>query len=181
MRFAPYILLMLCGIARADEPSDGGAVISVQVGDGGTHLEVQRGELKVRAGGQETRVGAGESVHAEKTRPLKHILRAPTNLAPADGASVSTLAFSVRFDKVPGAKGYQMVVAADPQFGEIVWRADHVETTKIDAKLQKAGTYWWKVVAVNAQSEPVGKPSPARKVVIDLTPPKLKAGQPRWK
>jgi hypothetical protein len=182
MRIAPYILMMCCGAALAEEPTDGGAVISVQVGDGGTtHLEVQRGEVKVRAGGQETRVAAGESVHAEKTRPIKHLLRAPTNLAPEDGASVSSLDFAVRFDKVPRAHGYQVVVASDPEFKDIVWHTERAEGTRVAARVQRAGTYYWRVTAVNARNEVVGKPSGARKVVVDLTPPKLKAGQPRWK
>jgi hypothetical protein len=169
-------------IAVADEPADGGAIISVQVGDGGaTTLDVQRGEMKVRAGGQETRVGAGESIHAEKSKAAKHILRAPTNLQPADGTNLSTLDFTVKFDPVPRATAYSIIVAEDPQLAQIVWKNERTPATKVAAKVTRAGTYYWRVVAVNDHSEAIGKSSPVRKLVIDLTPPKLKAGRPQWK
>jgi hypothetical protein len=174
--------LALAGAVRADEPTDGGAVISVQVGDGGaTTLDVQRGEVKVRSNGTETRVAAGESLHAQKGKPPRHVLRAPTNLAPPDGATLPTLAFKVRFDKVRGANGYRVEVATDRAFHDVVWRAPHVADTSVEPRVKQAGTYFWRVVAVNAASEVVGKPSAPRRVVIDTTPPKLKAGQPRWK
>jgi hypothetical protein len=181
---ASYLLPLLVAVsmdpARAEEPLDGGAVISVSVGDGGeTTLDVQRGEVKVRSGGQETRVGAGETVHVAKSKPMRHLLRAPTNLSPGDGANVSTLAFMVKFDRVPGASVYDVEVAGDPQFNAIVWHNDRVEETRVEAKVQKAGTYWWRVTAVSPKAE--GRTSPARKLVVDLTPPKLRAGQPRWK
>jgi hypothetical protein len=182
MRALLLTALCLPALAGGEEPLDGGAVISVQVGDGGaTTLDVQRGEVKVRSGGQETRVGAGETVHAAQQKPLRHQLRAPTNLSPGDGANVSTLDFTVRFDKVPGAAAYEVVVAADPHFSDVVWRADRAENTKVEARVQKAGTYWWRVTAVSTKTEVVGKASTPRKLVVDLTPPKLKAGQPRWK
>ena len=50
-----------------------------------------------------------------------------------------------------------------------------------DTLVLKAGTYWWRVTAVSTKSEVTGRASSPRKVVVDLTPPKLKAGQPRWK
>jgi hypothetical protein len=173
---------LVCALAAAQEPLDGGAVISVQVGDGGdTTLDVQRGEVKVRSGGKETRVAAGEGVQAGHGKPMKHLLRAPTNLSPSDGANVSSLDFTVRFDKVPGAHAYEVLVASDPQFSDIVWRADRAEGTKVEARVQKAGTYWWRVTALSPRSEVSGRASSPRKLVVDLTPPKLKAGQPRWK
>jgi hypothetical protein len=172
----------LTGAVFADEPTDGGAIISVQVGDGGvTTLDVQRGEVKVRAGGQETRVGAGESIQAEKSKLAKHILRAPTNLSPADGTNLSSLDFMVKFDPVPRATAYQITVAEDPQFAQVVWKNERTPATKVSAKVARAGTYYWRVVAVNEKSEAVGKFSSPRKLVIDLTPPKLKAGRPSWK
>ena len=184
MSRAAYIFSMLVAgttcAALADEPADGGAIISVQVGDGGvTTLDVQRGEVKVRAGGQETRVGAGESLHVARSKPMRHLLRAPTNLSPVDGANVSTLAFTVKFDRVPGALVYDVEVAGDPQFNEVVWHNDRVEGTQVEAKVKQAGTYWWRVTAQSPKAE--GRTSPPRKLVVDLTPPKLKAGRPTWK
>jgi hypothetical protein len=186
-RLFSVALLFALGVAalaygRAGEPIDGGAVISVQVGDGGdTTLDVQRGEVKVRAGGQEARVGAGEAVHATHSRPMKHLLRAPTNLSPVDGANVSTLEFIVRFDRVPGATGYEVVVASDPEFSEVVWKSERAAELRVEARVQKAGTYWWRVTPVSSKAEVQGRASSPRKLVVDLTPPKLKAGQPRWK
>jgi hypothetical protein len=179
------VLCVLCGSfsgAAADEPSDGGAVISVQVGDGGaTTIDVTRGELKVRAGGQETRVAAGESVRGERGQPLQPLLRAPRGLSPADGATLPTLEFTMRFDPVPRASGYQIIVAEDARFAQVVWRSDRTSATKTAARVAKAGVYFWRVVAVDDKNQAVGRPSPPRKLVIDTTPPKLKAGQPRWK
>jgi hypothetical protein len=176
----PLILAVTMFSARAEEPQDGGAVISVSVGDGGeTTLDVQRGEVKVRAGGREERVGAGETVHVARSKPMRHLLRAPTNLSPIDGANVSTLAFMVKFDRVPGAAAYDVEVAGDPQFNDVVWHNDRVEDTRVEAKVLKAGIYWWRVTALSGKAE--GRASPPRKLVVDLTPPKLKAGRPTWK
>ena len=184
MRTVLGVFCVLCGsfLAIADERSDGGAVITVQVSDGGaTTIDVTRGELKVRSAGQETRVVAGERVHGERGQPLQHLLRAPRGLSPADGATLPSLEFTMRFDPVPRASAYQIVVAEDANFAQVVWKSDRLSATRIAARVTKAGVYFWRVVAVNDKNEAVGKPSPPRKLVIDTTPPKLKAGQPRWK
>jgi hypothetical protein len=177
------VLRVLYGeISLAEEPGDGGAVISVQVGDGGvTTIDVARGELKVRAGGEETRIGPGERVVGERGKPAKRLLRAPTGLSPANGSTLPTLDFAVRWDAVPRATSYQIVVAEDPALATVVWREDHLATTKVSARVAKAGTYFWRVVAIEGKSQLPGRPSVVHKLVIDTTPPKLKAGQPRWK
>jgi hypothetical protein len=176
-------LVVLCaGSAWTEEPTDGGAVISVQVGDGGaTTIDVARGELKVRAGGEETRVGAGERVVGERGKPAKRLLRAPTGLVPANGTTLPTLDFAVRWDAVPRATAYQIVVAEDPALATVVWHEDRLATNKVSARVAKAGTYFWRVVAIDGKSQLPGRPSAVHKLVIDTTPPKLKAGQPRWK
>src|SRR6185369_8353119 len=110
-----------------------------------------------------------------------HLLRAPTGLTPLDGANVSTLEFTVRFDRVPGASGYEVVIASDPEFSDVVWKSERATELRVEAKVLKAGTYWWRVTPVSSRAEVQGRASSPRKLVVDLTPPKLKAGQPTWK
>ncbi len=159
-RLAPLLvllMLLLPLLGRADDRSDGGAVISVQVGDGGeTTIDVARGELKVRAAGEETRVVAGERVQGERGKPARHLLRAPGGLEPANGATLPTLTFVARWNTVARASGYRIVVADDAKLTSVVFKDDHVLGTQLSARLPKAGTYWWRVLAFD-EKQPAGR------------------------
>src|SRR5262249_26271357 len=102
-------------------------------------------------------------------------------LEPADGVTLAKLDFDVKFEPVPGAAAHQVLVATDREFSRIVWRQDHAEGSRVSARVQEAGADWWRVAAVDKGSNVVGRPSAPRKIVIDTTPPKLKAGKVKWR
>jgi hypothetical protein len=176
-------VLSVVAPARADEPMDAGAAsISVSVTDGGdTTIEVRNGELKVRAGGEDTHVSAGQSLHVGRgQKPMKaSLLPAPGKLAPADGDHLNSLDVSLMWAKVDGANRYKLVVASDADFQKPVHESTNAADVKSSVHL-RAGTYYWRVVAVDKDGLE-GRPSPPQKFVIDTTPPKLKTGKPKWR
>jgi len=177
MRRALAIALFFATPAWADMP-DGGANVAVVVEpDGSTTVDVRRGQLKVKAGGSEARVGAGESVHVQKGKPMHHLLRAPTPEAPADGATLNATDVPFAWQKVPGAARYLVEIAPAPELTAA--RTQTVDGTRTVVHLD-AGTWYWRVIALDGNGAP-GRRVTARRLTIDTTPPKLKTGKPEWK
>jgi hypothetical protein len=165
-------------------PSDGGvsATMNVQVADGGdTTIEVVKGEVKVSAGGHETRVLQGQGALVKRGQSAKKIslLAAPAPVAPSDGARLGTVDVSLGWSRVGGARSYHLAIAADAEFARPVHDASQIPDERVTVKLA-AGTYYWRVRAVDREGLE-GKLSPPRRFVVDTTPPRLKAGQPQWK
>lgn len=173
----PLIALLLAAPCFGDTP-DGGANVAVVVEpDGSTMVDVRRGQLKVKSGGAETRIGAGESVRAQKGKPVKRILRAVAPATPAEGATLNNTEVPMSWQKVPGAARYVVEVSPSPELS--VARTQTVDGTKAVVHLD-AGTWYWRVVALDGGGA-TGKRAPARRLTIDTTPPKLKTGKPEWK
>jgi hypothetical protein len=173
------VMALLLSAAALAEPVDGGTQVTVQVDDNGdTTLDVKRGNVKVKSGGKETRVTSGESVRAEHGKPLRHALAAPAPLAPADGSTAKSNDVPLSWQKVPGAARYTVEIAAVPDFATVT--AAQMEPTPAARMKLPAGTWWWRVSAVDGEGTR-GKPSPARKLVVDPSGPKLKTGKPEWR
>jgi hypothetical protein len=165
--------------ATGDPPVDGGAQVSVQVErNGDTTLDVKRGTIKVKAGGKETRLGTGDSVRAQAGKPLRHLLAAPAPIAPADGSMQKSAEVPLSWQTVPGAAAYAVEIAGAADFATVT-QAERRDASPATVKL-RAGTWYWRVVAVDGDGTR-GRASQARKLTIDTTPPKLKAGKPEWR
>jgi hypothetical protein len=177
MKRALLVAMLAAAPAWAETP-DGGANVSVIVEpDGSTTVDVKRGQLKVKSGGSETRVGAGESVRTQKGKPLKRVLAATIATAPAAEAIVKTMDVAFAWQKVPGAARYVLEIAPSPEMAGT--HATTVDGTKTGVHLD-TGTWYWRVVALDGSGAP-GKRAAARRLTIDTTPPKLKTGKPEWK
>ena len=171
------LLLLIAAPALGDTP-DGGANVSVIVEpNGSTTVDVKRGQLKVKSGGTETRVGAGESVRAQKGKPIHRVLAAPAATAPADNATLNATDVELAWKKVPGAAHYIVELSASPEFSGA--RTQSVDTNKAMVHVE-TGTWYWRVVALDGNGA-AGKRAAARRLTIDTTPPKLKTGKPEWK
>jgi hypothetical protein len=169
---------MLAAAPAWAETPDGGANVSVIVEpDGSTTVDVKRGQLKVKSGGSETRIEAGQSVRTQKGKPLKRVLAVATATAPAPEATIKTRDVAFAWQKVPGAARYVLEIAPSPEMEGT--HATTVEGTKTGVHLD-AGTWYWRVVALDGSGAP-GKRAAARRLTIDTTPPKLKTGKPEWK
>jgi hypothetical protein len=158
-------LWLLAASCWADEaPNDLGANVSVVVEpDGSTTVDVKR--------------GAGESVYAQKGKPLKRTLRAPETTAPADGATLNATDVTLAWQKVPGAARYLVEISATPELSAS--RTQTVDTSRAVVHVEP-GTWYWRVVALDGSGSP-GRRATARRLTIDVTPPKLKTGKPEWK
>ena len=98
-------------------------------------------------------------------------LPAPLLLSPAD-ASLVSLSEPVRFrwQQVPGAAGYELVVSASPTFEPAA-----ISVTTPDLEYQPAeplgeGNWWWQVRALDADGRPGVWSSRMQLVVRDLAP-----------
>jgi hypothetical protein len=174
-----FLLALFVSSPAMADPVDGGASVTVQVEkNGDTTLDVKRGNVKVKSNGKETRVGAGDSVRAQPGKPLRHLLAAPAPLTPADGSLQKSAEVELTWQAVPGATGYAVEVAGASSFATTTL-AERRDASPALLKLP-AGTWYWRVVAVDGDGTR-GKPSTARKLTVDTTPPKLKAGKPEWR
>jgi hypothetical protein len=177
MRRALLLLALAASPAWADTP-DGGASVTLSVEtNGDSTVEVRRGALKVKAGGTETRVGAGETLRAQKGKLPKKLLPAIAPSAPADDATVGDKDVAFAWAKVAGASRYVLEIAMAPDL--TAGRTQTVDGTHAVVHLD-AGTWYWRVVALDGDGAP-GKRAVPRRLTIDTTPPKLKAGKPEWR
>ncbi len=177
MRSALLLLLLLASPAWGDPP-DGGTNVSVVVEpNGDTTVDVKRGTLKVKSGGSESRVGAGESLRVQKGKPPHHLLAVVPATAPADSATLNALDVTFMWQKVAHASRYVLLISPAPELTAA--RTETVPGTRAVVHLE-AGTWYWRVVALDG-SGASGKRGPARRLTIDTTPPKLKTGKPEWK
>jgi len=171
------LLLLLASTAWADPP-DGGASVSVVVEpNGDTTVDVHKGALKVKAGGVEERVVAGQTVRAQKGKGIKRLLGAPAPLAPAADATFNNTDVALAWKRVPGATRYVVEIASAPEM--VGMRTETVDGTRAVVHLDP-GTWYWRVVALDGGGA-AGKRVAARRLTIDTTPPKLKTGKPEWR
>jgi hypothetical protein len=173
----------LAGAPAAEPASDGGTTVSVQVGDGGdTTIAVHGGsDLKVRAGGKETRVGRGQGVHVRRGEAPTRVkaLPAPDLKAPSDGQRIGSTDVSLGWSEIKGARAYHVAVATDSGFKSVVHDERVKDTPKSSVHLE-AGTYYVRVAAIDGVGLE-GRFSSTRRFVVDLTPPNLKTGKPEWR
>ncbi|MEM6646306.1 MAG: fibronectin type III domain-containing protein [Bacteroidota bacterium] len=100
----------------------------------------------------ENAVGVGEwSRAAFRTGTVAALTVAPTNLAP-DGDTNSIRSVELSWEAVAGATGYDVEVATDAAFADVVASAatDAATTTQTVSDLSPATTYQWRVRATNA-------------------------------
>ena len=80
--------------------------------------------------------------------------------------------------KVERAKRYKLSIAQDIDFEKPQHESTNTPEVKWTVQLP-AGTYFWRVQAIDKDGLE-GKASPPRKFTVDITPPKLKTGKPKW-
>ena len=74
-------------------------------------------------------------------------LVAPTLISPANGANLGTLEPTLSWSPVVGADAYQVQVAANAAFSNIVVNLSSVDGTTTPVTLPDEGSYWWRVRA----------------------------------
>jgi hypothetical protein len=171
------VLVLFASTAWADPP-DGGASVSVVVEpNGDTTVDVRKGTVKLKAGGSEERVGAGETVRVQKGKRLQRMLAAPAPMAPADEATLNNTDVALAWKPVAGASRSVVEIASAPEMVGV--RTSSVTGTRAVVHLEP-GTWYWRVVALDGGGA-AGKRAAARRLTIDTTPPKLKTGKPEWR
>lgn len=112
------------------------------------------GRVNVTGGGRTQSVGAGEGIKADERGVLgaKYVLPGvPRLLAPPDQRvfiSESPQNVTLRWQAIPGASRYRLLISQRPLFTETLHDAIHDETQAVFEV--PAGSYHWKVAAVGA-------------------------------
>ena len=135
---------------------------SIQVADSGaTGLRIFRGQGEAQtkngqrialASNQGVNVDAGGTAGATVNLPTVPALTAPPNqteVAYPDLAQGVTL---LVWNSVPGATGYRVLVDFSPAFARPLYDRQGVRSTQLELRALDAGSYYWKVAAVDAAS-----------------------------
>ncbi len=81
-------------------------------------------------------------------------LAAPVLLKPTDKAITQSADVTVKWDTVPGAATYNIVLASDPDFNNIVYDSlSTTDSTFVYGLYEVGKTYYWKVRALNLPNE----------------------------
>jgi hypothetical protein len=99
-------------------------------------------------------------------------------LTPPDGTIVNALEVTFTWQPVPGANRYLLEIAPDPQFQSTRTATSASPATRLT--LDGSTTYFWRVTVLDGNGLPGRRGQPWH-LTIDTTPPKLKAGRPKWR
>ncbi len=133
-------------------------------------LSVYRGAAEVKARGRTVRVAANQYVSMDSIRglaPPAALPGAPGLVAPEGGTSFRyrelTPQVTFRWQSVPDADGYRLLVSRNPYFQGVVFDQRLQGTSFAFGNFQN-GPYYWRVSALRAGAE--GPPSPPRALFI---------------
>jgi len=139
--------------------------------------EIERAGRTVRLGPQEALTIDPAGVAGEPVRiPDPPSLRFPDDgLVHTEGPSTPSLEF--RWDALPGADAYRLVIARDAEFTDVAFDSRSAATVTRPANLGP-GRYFWRVSALAGESE--GAPGETRtfEIVGDTTAPALTVDLP---
>ena len=94
-----------------------------------------------------SKCGAGIADAFAALSALDVELVAPTLISPANGANLGTLTPTLTWSAVAGADAYQVQVATDAAFSDIVVNLPSVAGTTTAVTVPDEGSYWWRVRA----------------------------------
>ncbi|GBE14528.1 fecR protein [bacterium BMS3Abin14] len=163
------------------------ARMSVRVnGDNETEYKLISGDVSVRAGNRDVRLGRNEVIRlAEGGKVISRgkllgvpVPRAPGNL---DWKVSKAPSISVRFswNDIPGARSYRLVVGTDRYFSNIVSDRTGVKGTSAFVKNLKPGLYYWRVSSIDRRGrESLFSSFLVFRIVQDQTPPYFSMGDP---
>jgi hypothetical protein len=142
--------------------------------DGAVEVAVQKGELVVKGGGGEKRLGTGKpDPKLDPKTPIAPIVKKkdtiafPSSTSPRIDARFKCFALleiPMRWSAVAGATGYRVLVARDLSFRSVVAVKD-VKDTSFVFRPPGPGTYVWRVAAKDARG--FGEFGFARRIFCD--------------
>jgi len=124
-----------------------------------TAIDVFEGRVQVASGGRKENVETGERLRADPSGQLqaKEVLPgAPRLLSPSDQKvfvheDPAQAATALSWERVPGAKGYHLMIADRMLFSDVRYEADRAETNVVLQGVSP-GEYYWKVAAISPSS-----------------------------
>lgn len=158
-----------------------------------TRVAVDRGAVVVDSGSESAPVASGKSatVGKEKKIAVAPLPAAPALAEPREGAQAPwkipaedprarLVEVPFSWGAVDGASGYELVVARDPSFREVVARVAAKEPRGMLRQALPVGSYFWRVRARSAAGA-LGPHSEARRLTVTEKPPALEVKGPVWK
>jgi hypothetical protein len=143
---------------------------NIQVAESGeTGLRIFKGESKAETrSGQKIAIGAnqGLTVDAAGTAgptvdlPTVPLLTAPPNRADIAYEDLTGSVTLLVWNSVPGASGYRVVVDYSPSFARPLYDRQGHRPTQLEMRGLEAGSYYWKVAAIDARGSEGGFSDP---------------------
>jgi hypothetical protein len=158
-----------------------------------TRVAVDRGAVVVDSGTESAPVGSGKSatVGKEKKIAVAALPAAPALAEPREGgqapwkipaddpqARLVEIPFS--WSPVEGAAGYELVLARDPTFRQVVARVVAKEPRGLLRQALPVGSYFWRVRSRSVAGA-LGPHSEARQLQVTEKAPSLEVKGPVWK
>lgn len=136
---------------------------------GNTTVGVLEGEgVKVVSGKHSAQVAAGEVVRFSPSlppAPAHKLLEAPQPLLPGEGALIITRSILFRWQAVPGARRYVLLLSRDAEGLQPLRQISCEGTSYVLRTSVEDGAYFWMLRSVDADGI-VGPASPPRKLVL---------------
>ena len=135
--------------AGSIQVADSGAT-GVRIFKGQSEAQTRNGQRIALGSNQGVNVDAGGKAGATVNLPSVPVLTAPPNqteVAYPDLAQGVTL---LVWNSVPGANGYRVLVDFSPAFARPLYDRQGVRSTQLELRALDAGSYYWKVAALDA-------------------------------
>ncbi|MEE9219312.1 MAG: FecR domain-containing protein [Acidobacteriota bacterium] len=143
--------------ARAHERSE--IEIGYDKEKGKTEVRVHRGKARIVAGKREFQVSQSEMVALDRNQRLVqrgHIPKAPDLLQPIEQkvfvyGDTARAVTKLSWRRVGVAESYRLQISRRSLLGELLLDKGDVRTTSVKLPRLNAGSYYWRVAAVNSQ------------------------------
>jgi hypothetical protein len=133
---------------------------SIQVAESGaTGVRIFRGQGEAQTrGGQKVALGSNQGVNVDAAGAAGATLKLPTVPALTAPPNETEVAFPdlaqgvtlLVWNGVPGATGYRVMVDFSPGFARPLYDRQGVRATQMELRALDAGSYYWKVAALDA-------------------------------
>ncbi len=139
------------------ERETAGNIQVAQSGETGLRIVRGRGEATTRSGqrialasNEAVKVDAAGSAGAKTALPTVPQLTAPPHQTEVSFPDLAQGVTLLMWNGVPGAAGYRVMVDYSPVFARPLYDRHGVRATQLELRSLEAGTYYWRVAAVDA-------------------------------
>jgi hypothetical protein len=123
---------------------------ALRIFQGRSDAQTKGGQRIALASNQGVKIDAGGKAGATVNLPTLPVLTAPPNQTEVAYPDLQQGVTLLVWNSVPGAAGYRVLVDFSPAFARPLYDRSGVRATQLELRALEAGSYYWKVAAVDA-------------------------------